>query len=294
MFKLRGVIPPMITPFQENGELDEPSLRSLVEYLSQHVDGLFICGSYGCGALMTVEERKHVAELVRQYAPAETVVVVQTGAASTRETIELTRHVCAIGCDAAAAVGPYYYHYADVDVLNHYTAVLEAVPDLPFYAYYNPKFQGYNISLHTLKALKSRGLSGLKDATFDILQYATYQRELGDENFDVALGTEAIWVPAHALGCEAYIPGIGNVFPDLCKDMWTRSMNGDAEGALDMQHKINRIREIMYMTRSTQLAIYAIAELLGIMKAYPRAPFVPATETEKANITCGLHELGLL
>ena len=63
MFRLKGVIPPMITPFKENGDLDEANLQKLVEYLSGKVDGLFICGSYGCGPLMSLEERKRVAEL---------------------------------------------------------------------------------------------------------------------------------------------------------------------------------------------------------------------------------------
>lgn len=291
MFRLKGVIPPMITPFRENGDLDEESLRALVEYLSPRVDGLFICGSYGCGPMMTVEERKRAAEIVRKYAGPDTPVIVQTGTTNTRETIELTKHARDIGCDAAAAVGPYYYHYTDVDVLSFYSDVLKAVPDIPFYAYHNPKFQGYTTSLSVFKTLKERGLSGIKDATFDILQYAIYQRELADKNFDIALGTEAMWISAYALGCEAYIPGIGNVFPELCTEMWKKSVAGEAEEALKLQFTINEMRNIMYLTRSTQLAIYAIAELRGIMKAYPRAPFVPATKDEMRNIKAALMKL---
>jgi len=294
MFRLKGVVPPMITPFKANGELDEDSLRSLVEYLSPRLNGLFICGSYGCGPLMTVDERKRVAEIVKKYALPETTIVVHTGTTNSRETIELTKHANEIGCDAAAAVGPYYYHYTDVDILSFYTAILEAVPDIPFYAYHNPKFQGYNTNMKVFKTLKQRGLSGIKDATFDILQYAIYQRELADESFDIALGTEAMWVSAYALGCESYIPGIGNVFPETCSDMWKKSMAGDAKEALELQFFINKLRDIMYLTRSTQLAIYAIAEIRGIIKAYPRAPFVPASAEEKQHIADALRKLGVL
>ena len=62
MFQMYGVVPPMITPFQENGEVDYDSLKTLVSFLSENVDGLFITGSYGGGALMTEEERRGVAE----------------------------------------------------------------------------------------------------------------------------------------------------------------------------------------------------------------------------------------
>lgn len=294
MFRLKGVIPPMITPFKETGELDEYNLQKLVEYLSGKVDGLFICGSYGCGPLMSLEERKRVAEIVKKYASPGTTVVVHTGTTNARDTIELSLHARDIGCDAASAVGPYYYKYKDMDLIGYYTEILKATRDFPFYAYHNPQFQGYETSLEVFKALKDAGMSGIKDATFNIMQYATYQRELADENFDIALGTEAMWISAHALGCEAYIPGIGNVYPELCRNMYELSMAGRAEEALRQQFDINRLRTIMYRTRSTQLAIYAIAELRGIMTAYPRSPFIPATAAEKANIAEGLKELGIL
>ena len=294
MFRLKGVIPPMITPFKENGDLDEANLQKLVEYLSGKVDGLFICGSYGCGPLMSLEERKRVAELVKKYASPETVIVVHTGTTNARDTIELTKHARDIGCDAASAVGPYYYKYASMDLIAYYEEILRAIGDFPFYAYHNPQFQGYATSLDVFKKLKEAGMSGIKDATFDIMQYATYQRELADENFDIALGTEAMWISAHALGCEAYIPGIGNVYPELCRNMYELSMAGKAEEALRQQFEINKLRTIMYRTRSTQLAIYAIAELRGIMNAYPRSPFIPATEEEKKGIAEGLRELGIL
>ena len=295
MKKLRGVIPPMITPFQENGDLDESAIRELVTYLSDKVDGLFICGSYGCGALMSLEERMRVAEIVKETARPETTIVVHTGTTNTRDTITLTRHAASIGCDAATAVGPYYYKYASDAIYKYYSDVLKAVGDtIPFYAYHNPGFQGYETDLNVFRRLKQEGLAGIKDATFDVMKFAVYQRELVDESFDVALGTEAIWVSAHALGCQAYIPGIGNVFPELCKKMWSLSMEGKADEALRMQFTINKLRDIMYLARSTQLAIYAIAEIRGIIKAYPRAPFIPASAEEKQAIARALDEVGLL
>lgn len=294
MFRLKGVIPPMITPFKENGELDRDGLRRLVTYLDSRVDGLFICGSYGCGPLMSIEERKETAEIVRKYASADTQVVVHTGTTNSRETIELSQHARAIGCDAAAAVGPYYFQYTESDLIKYYSDIMDQLGDFPFYVYHNPKFQGYETSLNTFKVLKDRGLSGIKDATFDILKHAIYQRELADENFDIALGTEAMWVSAQVLGCEAYIPGIGNVFPDLCRKMYRQAVDGDRDGSVKTQFEVNRLRDIMYLARSTQLAIYAIADILDIVKASPRAPFVAATEQEKARIREALVEMGAI
>lgn len=153
MKKLRGVIPPMITPFDEAGNLDEKSLQKLVEYLSDKVDGLFICGSYGCGALMSVEERKRVAEIVKKTAKPGTTIVVMTGTTTTKDTIELTQHAADIGCDAAAAVGPYYFKYQDDSLIKFYSDVMKATNHaIPFYAYHNPGFQGYETSMNVMRA----------------------------------------------------------------------------------------------------------------------------------------------
>jgi dihydrodipicolinate synthase/N-acetylneuraminate lyase len=292
-FKMNGVVPPMITPFDEHGNLDELNLIRLVEYLSPRVDGLFICGSYGGGPLMTVEERKRVAEIVRKIAAPDTAIVVHTGTLTTKDTVELSRHAADIGCDAASAVGPYYYHYSEKDLIEYYSQILKATKDFPFYVYHNPQFSGYQTSICVMKALKEQGLSGIKDATFDIMVHARYMRELADENFDIALGTEAMWVSAYAVGSRAFIPGIGNVFPELCRKMWQESMDGMLEASRETQFRINELRDIMYLARSTQLAVYAIAEIKGIVKAYPRAPFIPATDEEKKKIAAALEKLGV-
>ena len=78
MFKLKGVIPPMITPFDERGELNLAGLEGLVKFLSQYVHGLFICGSYGSGPMMSVEERKLVAETAVKAAVRAISKILQT------------------------------------------------------------------------------------------------------------------------------------------------------------------------------------------------------------------------
>jgi dihydrodipicolinate synthase/N-acetylneuraminate lyase len=137
-------------------------------------------------------------------------------------------------------------------------------------------------------------LSGVKDATFDMLIHATYQRTLADEHFDVALGTEALWLPARSLGCESFIPGLGNAYPELCRTAHRQGMAGEWEACRESQFLINELREVMYLARSTQLAVYAMLELRGIITAYPRLPFTPATGAEKNSIAEALRRLELL
>ena len=295
MFKLKGVIPPMITPFDKRGDLNLADLKQLVEFLSQHVQGLFICGSYGSGPMMSIEERNKVAEMTVNVAAGKLMIVVHTGTTNTRDTQELSQHAKEIGCDAVASVGPYYFTHGEDDLLYFYSDIIRAVgPDFPVYAYHNPKFQGYDISLSTLHKLKEIGLHGIKDASFNIISHASYRRELAGDDFDIVLGTEAMWLSARVLGCEAYIPGIGNVFPELCVKMWEEGMRNDFDACRRTQFLINEIRSLMYLAHSTQQAVYCMASLRGIIDAIPRAPFVPATDNEKRALSTALHKLGVM
>jgi len=295
MFKLKGVVPPMITPFDKEGNLDFINLEKLVSFLKDNVDGLYICGSYGSGPLMSVEERKKVAEVTVRIVDKKIPIIAHTGTTNTHDTVLLTKHAEEIGCDGAAAVGPYYFHHNEDSVLEFYGSMIKAVSsDFPIYVYHNPKFSGYTISLSTMKKLKKLGIHGIKDATFDILTFATYMRELADDNFDIALGTEAMWLSARALGAQSYIPGLGNALPEICQKMYQEGIKNDFEACRKTQFEVNQLRDIMYLAKSTQLAIYAMLEIRGIITAYPRSPFVPATSEEKEAMKKRLLELGVV
>ena len=292
---LYGVIPPMITPFTETGEVDVPGLEKLLDFLIGHVDGLFICGSYGSGPLMSLDERKQVAEITVKRVGGKIPVIVHTGTANTRDAVELSRHAVSLGASAVSAVAPYYYHHTSDGVIEFYSSILRAVPrGFPVYVYHNPKFSGYEIGMDTLSRLVEGGIRGIKDATFDILKFAAYMRDFGEKGVDIVLGTESLWLSASALGAQAYIPGLANAFPELCVLLHRQGMEGDLTACRKTQFQVNRVRDMMYLARSTQLAVYAMLEIRGILRTYPRSPFVPATDEEKRNLYRALEELGVL
>lgn len=295
MFNLKGVVPPMITPFGKEGNLDISNLEKLVNFLKENVDGLYICGSYGSGPLMSIEERKKVAETTAKVVNGKIPIIVHTGTTNTRDTVILTKHAEEIGCQGAAAVGPYYFHHNEDSILEYYSAMLKSVSkNYPIYLYHNPKFSGYDISLNTIKKLKKMGIHGIKDATFNIITFATYMRELADDNFDIVLGTEAMWLSARALDAKAYIPGLGNAFPEICQKMYQEGINNDFDACRKTQFRVNELRDVMYLAKSTQLAVYTMLEIRDIVKAYPRSPFVPATKKEKEEISKHLTEMDVI
>ena len=293
MYKMKGVNPPMMTPFKEDGVLDVEGLKTLVSFLTNEVDGLFITGSYGSGPMMSLEERKTVVETTMSITKGDTDVIPMIGTTNNKDSIALAQHAEKVGCNAVAAVGPFYYTHNEYDLLDFYTQLIESV-NIPVYLYDNPGFQGYQIELKTVQKLKERGLAGVKDATFDIIKHAHYHRLMRDESFDVTLGTEAMFASARVLGCEAFIPGLANAFPEINKKMYNQGMNWDMQECAKTQFEINELREVMYLARSTQLAVYAMLEIRGIVKAFPRRPFVPATEEEKTAMTRELKRMGMI
>lgn len=296
MYRMKGVIPPMITPFKENGEVDYESLVTLVNFLKNEVHGLFITGSYGSTALLQPDERKKITEVVMDTVAGKIPVTVHVGTADSKTAAELAAHAKSIGAAAVSAVGPFYYKHNPDSICQFYREIVQAAgDDLPVYVYNNVSFQGYLMELPLIKRLKEEvGVRGIKDATFDIMTHANYIRTLKDDDFDVASGTEAMWIQSRVLGTEAFIPGLGNVFPEICRKMWTEGMEGRYDECRETQFKVNEIRDIMYLAKSTQLAVYAMLEIRGIVKCYPRSPFIPASEEEKANIKKRLIELELI
>jgi len=293
--KLYGVIPPMVTPFKENGDIDVGGLETLVHFLRDRVDGLFVCGSYGSGPLMSIDERKMVAARSIEFAAGKVPVIVHTGSAASREAAELSKHAASIGASAVSAVAPYYFHHNGDGVVAYYRAILEAVPaGFPVYVYHNPRFSGYEIDMKTMLQLADLGVAGVKDATFDIAKFSAYMSALAPQGFDVVLGTESMWLSARSLGAEAFIPGLANAFPELCTKMHREGIGDDYASCRESQFLINRIRELMYLAGSTQQAVYAMLSIRGIVQCAPRSPFLAASETAMRELKQALVDLGVL
>jgi dihydrodipicolinate synthase/N-acetylneuraminate lyase len=103
-----------------------------------------------------------------------------------------------------------------------------------------------------------------------------------------------MWLSARSLGCEAFIPGLGNAFPELCVKMWEEGMRNDYDACRKTQFLINEMRQLMYLAGSTQQAVYCMASIRGIVDSYPRAPFIPASIEEKDTLRAALQKIGVL
>lgn len=292
MKKMFGVVPPLVTAFKENGELDENAQEVIVNFLKERVYGLFVCGSYGSGPLMNVEERKKVFEVTAKEVNGKIPIIAHVGTTNLRDSIILGQHAEKYGADRVTAVPPYYYHHNEESILCYFSELVKAVK-IPVYVYNNPKTVGYNINDQLILKLINIGVKGIKDSSFDIMMFANYLRKT-PEDFDVVLGTEAMWLSAVALGAQAFIPGLGNAFPEICVDLFKTGINDDIVKCREIQKKVNALRDLMYSVGSTVVAVYNMLEFRGIVKTYPRNPFIQMKPDEKNKFKNKLIEFGIL
>lgn len=289
----KGVIPPMVTPFKKDGSLDEKNLIRLVHFLSERVNGLFIGGSYGNGPLMTIKERKRVVEIVAEHIGEKIQFIVHVGSTNVRDSLNLAQHAERVGVEKVASVLPYYYHHNEESILLFFKRLVEGV-SIPVYVYNNPKYTGVAIDTAMLKRLADIGVAGVKDSSFDIMVLADYISKVKNDSFDVVLGTEAMFLPGHVLGVNAFIPGLGNAFPELCVDLYDAAVKNDLQKARELQYRVNSVRDVMYLFRSTVVAIYNMLRIRGVCEAYPREPFTELTRDEYSLLQTKLKELEVL
>ena len=293
--EVKGIIPPLTTPFTVNGNVYEAGLRRLVEFqVKKGVHGLFICGTYGSGPIMTTEQRKKVHEIVVDQTKGRITVIAHVGTTSTAQSIELARQAEAVGADYVASVSPYYHRHDERAVVQYFRALAKAV-DLPVYVYNNPKASGVTITPSFLHHLAEVGIRGIKDSGFSFIELTHFMLALEDKpDFRFIVGTEALALPALLVGAKGCVSGLANAFPELMVKLWDVFQAGQYKEAARLQMQVNRARQILHIPTSTNAACYAILKERGIDVGHPKLPILPVRGGSEAAMFAGFKEMGLL
>ena len=237
-----GIIPPLTTPFTNDGKVYEKGLRELLAFQTGHgVHGVFICGTYGSGPIMTVEERKQVHNIVVDAVKEKLTVIVHVGTTSTAQSVELARHAQEVGADCVAAVPPYYHHHDERSVVEFFRKLVESV-ELPVYVYNNPKTSGVNVTAPLLRNLAEVGVVGIKDSCFSYIDFTHLVLGMQDQpSFRFIVGTEGIALPAFMAGAKGCVSGLANAFPEIMIQLWDLFQAGKYEEAANLQSRCDFI-----------------------------------------------------
>jgi N-acetylneuraminate lyase len=209
MRKIKGLIAAVFTPFHEDGSLNLPMIRPLVDKLvNDGVKGIFVCGSNGEGPNMTTEERMKVAEEFVKASNRRLLIIVHVGHSSIAESRMLAAHAAEIGADAFSSVAAFYFKPVSVqNLVDCMVDIASAAPELPFYYYHIPHLTG--VGMDMVEFLQSAGdlipnLAGIKYTASTIHEYqACLNFEQG--RFDILYGLDELLVPALSVGAQGAI-----------------------------------------------------------------------------------------
>lgn len=273
---LRGVILPLITPFNEDLSVDYAGLGQLVEYFieSKGVDGLVPCGTTGESATLSHSEHAEVIKAVVKQTRGRVPVIASTGSNSTKEAVDLTRLAEDVGADATLQVGPYYNKPTQNGLFNHFAQVAGATR-LPVLIYNIPGRTSRNIEPDTIIRLwrELPNVVGLKDCSNDLHQTMQIYRGTDPETFKIYSGEDIMTLSLVCHGAAGAIAAVGHVVAREVKAMCEAVWAGRMGEALSIHYGIMNVVDALFVEPNPTPVKQAL-EWLGL----PAGPLRPPLE----------------
>ncbi len=292
--QINGILPPLTTPFHENGELDcEALARNVARYNETGLAGYVALGSNGEAVHLSADERVQVIKTIKRAAAADKIVIGGVNEFSTQAASEACRRAADVGADAALVVTPYFYKGAMTgDVFRrHFTAVAEASP-IPVLLYNVPQNTGVVIESATIAALAEHpNLLGIKDSAGNMGAMAETLRRV-PVRFQVLTGNASILYPALAMGAKGAILAVACVAPRPCVELYDAVQAGNHVTARELQNRLAPLAHLVTVGFGVA-GLKAALEIAGFVGGRPRLPLAPLGETERATLSAAMRDSGL-
>ncbi len=292
--RLDGILPPLTTPFSNDGTLDLEALKqNIAFYNGTGLAGYVALGSNGEAVHLTNEERALVIETIRRNAAEGMTVVAGVNELSTRAAIEAARRAYDAGAHCALVVTPYFYKSAMTSEVfaRHFTQVADSSP-IPLLIYNVPQNTGVVIDSACIARLSAHtNIIGVKDSSGNMGAIAETIR-LSPADFNVMCGNGSILYPALMMGARGAILAVACAAPRASVELFNAARSGDQARARDLQNRIAPLSHIV--TAGLGVAgLKAAMEMAGLRGAAPRGPLAEAGEAEREKIKTVMRQCGL-
>ena len=276
----KGAAVAIITPFQENREINYPKLAEIIDdQIAHHTDAIVICGTTGESSTLTHEEHLEAIRFTVEHVAGRVPVIAGTGSNCTETAIYLSTEAEKYGADALLVVTPYYNKATQKGLIAHYTAIAESV-NLPIIMYNVPSRTGCNIQPETAAYLAKnvKNIAGIKEASGNISQIAKLM-QLAEGQIELYSGNDDQVVPIMALGGLCVISVLSNVAPQQTHDMVAKFLEGDVAGSREIQLKALPLIDALFC-EVNPIPVKAAMNMMG-WEAGPLR--MPLTEMEPQN-----------
>ncbi|MBQ6775953.1 MAG: 4-hydroxy-tetrahydrodipicolinate synthase [Synergistaceae bacterium] len=278
--EIKGIIPPILTPMNDDESINEAELRNHVNrMIDAGVSGVFAFGTNGEAYAMSHKEKVQVLKVVVDETKKRVPVYAGTGCVTTKETITLSKEAEDLGADVLSVIVPYFAAASQDELYDHYKAVAESVK-IPVVLYNIPARTGNALAPATVAKLAKDvpNILGAKDSSgnFDNMkQYIELTSDIG-KDFSVLSGNDSLILPALMFGGKGGIAGCANVFPRTMVEIYEAFIAGDIERAKKVQDSIRMFRNCFKYGNPNTLVKLA-AGLLGNPVGPCRRPFSKIT-----------------
>lgn len=294
---IKGVVVPILTPIDENENIDEPKLRNQVDYvIDGGVSGILAFGSNGEFYMVEEDEMERGLKIMVDQAKGRVPVYFGIGAINTKKCCRLAQMAVANGAAAVSVLQPMFLKPTYDELFLHFKTIADSVPDTPMLLYNNPGRVGYTLSAHLIEELahKVPNIVGMKDTSGDITLTSEFIRRTRDVGFKVFGGKDTLLYASLCHGAVGGVCTAANFMPELITAVYNKYVAGDLQGSLEAQFKLNPVRLAMDAA-SFPVAAKDMAQLRGQDVGVPYLPNLPTPEgPAKEGFRRTMREAGLI
>jgi 4-hydroxy-tetrahydrodipicolinate synthase len=293
MTAIRGIISAVITPFREDGSVNEDEFASLLRFLlNAGIAGMFIAGNAGEFYALSREEKILLVRAARKTLGTAVPVIFGSGCATTAETVALTRAAEAEGADIITVITPYLIKPSEEELYEHFAAVLRATR-LPVLLYNNPAVTGVSVSAKTAERLLDfENFAGIKDSSGDLALTLDFLR-IGKDRFSVYAGRDGLILSTLIHGGSGAVSSVASACPELAVDIYREFAAGRLDAAGEAQMKFAKLRQ-QFSLGTFPAVVKEILSIRGFRTGVPRLPVKPLRPENREILGQVLRDLALV
>jgi 4-hydroxy-tetrahydrodipicolinate synthase len=298
MNPITGSIVALVTPMHEDGSVDYPTLRKLIDWhITEGTDCIGVVGTTGESPTVNVEEHCEIirvsVEQAKTHGAKRVPIMAGCGANSTAEAIELARFAQSVGADCQLQVVPYYNKPTQEGQYQHFKAIAEAVGDLPTVLYNVPGRTVADMAHDTvLRLAQVPGIVGIKEATGNIERAQWLIRDV-PKGFSIYSGDDPTAVALMLCGGQGNISVTANIAPRLMHELCVAAIAGDVKRAMAIQLQLMPVHKNLFVEANPIPLKWAMARM-GLCNEAMRLPMTPMTRSLAPVVEGALKQAGLI
>lgn len=271
MIKPYGIIPALITPFTKDQQIDEMSLRKVINWeISNGIHGIFCLGTNGEFFNLSYDEKIEIAEIVVDEVAGRVPVYAGSGCINTEDTIRLTKRLDQAGVDAVSIITPYFLQFTDKELIAHYQSIARS-SELPIILYNIPSRTGNHLTPSSVAELAAEpNIVGIKDSSGSFENILNYIK-IVDDDFSVLAGSDILILPTLLAGGKGAIASTANFIPNIIVSIYSNWASGDIEAARKAQERVVPICEAFHLGTLPSV-LKAAMNMIGLPAGVPRHP----------------------